>query len=358
MTKRMRISDFGPPWRDFIKEVCWHGNISEEGHIKPQQLESGLGQGLRNYFLSTYYRIYGVLLVGVFIILSLGINPSCKSQPENCPPYPSTLSVRIMPENPRASGKLSVVTEGVEGENTAFKYCWKRNGKEIFGENVKTLSHFNFSKHDAISVVVTPLQGEAIGRPVESASVVIINTEPIISSATIQPQPSYTDSQLEVKIKASDEDDDLIVYSCQWIKNGEEILNETSHVLSSSCFERGDSIQCRIIPSDREVYGRTFEADSIRIANSPPLITSRTRSEIACEGFFMYKIDTNDPDHDILVLSLSSSAPDGMTLDPATGIVEWKIPKGLTGSYPIDIIVSDGYGGRCSQTFNIYTGES
>ncbi|NOQ86337.1 MAG: hypothetical protein GQ554_05615, partial [Deltaproteobacteria bacterium] len=108
-----------------------------------------------------YYRIYGVLLLGVFIILSLGINPSCKSQPENSPPYPATLSVRIMPENPRASGKLSVATEGVEGENTAFKYCWKRNGKEIFGETVKTLNHFNFSKHDAISVVVTPLQGEA-----------------------------------------------------------------------------------------------------------------------------------------------------------------------------------------------------
>lgn len=305
-----------------------------------------------------HYRIYGVLLVGVFIILALGINPSCKRQPENSPPYPATLSARITPENPRASSKLSVVTEEVECENTAFKYCWKRNGKEIFGETVKTLSHFNFSKHDAISVVVTPLQGEAIGKPVESASVVIINTEPIISSATIQPQPSYTNSQLEVKIKASDEDDDLIVYSYQWIKNGEEILNETSHVLSSSCFERGDRIQCRIIPSDREVYGRTFEAETIRIANSPPLITARTQSEIACEGFFMYKINTNDPDQDILALSLSSSAPDGMTLDSATGIVKWKIPKGLTGSYPIDIIVSDGYGGRCSQTFNIYIGES
>jgi hypothetical protein len=44
----MRISDFGPPWRDFIEKVCWHGSISKEGHIELQQLESGLGQGLRN----------------------------------------------------------------------------------------------------------------------------------------------------------------------------------------------------------------------------------------------------------------------------------------------------------------------
>jgi hypothetical protein len=110
----MRISDFGPPWRDFIEKVCWHGSISKEGHIELQQLESGLGQGLRNYFLLMYYRIYGVLLVGIYILLTFLINTSCKSQPENSPPYPATLSVRIMPENPRASGKLSVATEGGE----------------------------------------------------------------------------------------------------------------------------------------------------------------------------------------------------------------------------------------------------
>jgi hypothetical protein len=299
-------------------------------------------------------RIYGALFVIVFMLLTLGITPSCKSQPEDSLPYPAALSVRITPENPRASSKLSVVTEGVEGKRTAFQYGWKRNGKVIFGETDNTLSPLNFSKHDAIAVVATLLQGEAMGRSVESAPVVIVNTEPIISFATIQPQPSYTNSQLEVTIQASDKDDDLIVYSYQWIKNGEEILNETSRVLSGSCFERGDSIQCKIIPSDREVYGKTFATETIRIANSPPLITSRAQSEMACEDFFIYKIDANDPDRDSLVLSLSSSAPDGMTLNPATGIVEWKIPKGLTGRHPIDIMVSDGYGGRCSQSFNIY----
>ncbi len=78
------------------------------------------------------------------------------------------------------------------------------------------------------------------------------------------------------------------------------------------------------------------------------------------DGFWKDKVkDKGKVEYqDILVLSLSSSAPDGMTLDPATGIVEWKIPKGLTGSYPIDIMVSDGCGGRCSQSFNIYIGES
>ncbi len=296
--------------------------------------------------------------MGAFIILTLGINPSCKSKHENSSPYPATLSASITPENPRTSQKLSVIIEGVGGGNPAFKYCWKRNGKEIFGETFKTLSYLNFSKHDIISVIVTPLQEEAIGKCIESAPVGIINTEPIISSAAIQPQPSYTDSQLEVMVKASDKDDDLIVYSYKWIKNGQEIINETSSILSSSCFERGDSIQCRIIPSDREAEGRTITTETIIIANSPPLITSTPPSEITFGGFFLYKVDTNDPDRDNPVFSLSSSAPDGITVDPATGMIEWKIPKGLTGSYPIEIVVSDGYGGRCSQGFNLYIGES
>lgn len=304
--------------------------------------------------LFSHDRIHVALLVSIFILLALGMNPSCKNQPEDSLPDPATLTVRITPDNPRAFNRLSVVTEGVEGKRAAFQYCWKRNGKAIFGETSRTLSRFNFSKHDVISVVVTPLQGGAIGRAVESASVVIANADPIISSASIQPQPSYTNSQLEVTIEASDEDGDWIVYSFQWIKNGKEMLNETSHVLSSSCFERGDRIQCRIIPSDREVYGRTYTTETIRIANSPPSITSRVRSEMACDGFFLYKVDTNDPDQDNLVLSLASSAPDGMILDPATGVVKWEIPKGLTGSHPIDIMVCDGYGGTCSQSFIIY----
>ena len=58
----MRISDFGPPWRGFVKKVCWHGSISEEGYIEPQQLESGLGQGLRNQFKCYELRVTGSMV--------------------------------------------------------------------------------------------------------------------------------------------------------------------------------------------------------------------------------------------------------------------------------------------------------
>ena len=303
------------------------------------------------------YRKYLFIEIVIFFLV-VWLSPSCKSKTENSYPCPAILSVRITPENPKTTQDLNVIIEGLEGSNPAFKYCWKRNEKEIFGEAFKTLSHLNFSKHDTISVVVTPLQEGVVGKSVESDPAVVMNTEPIISSAIIKPQPSYTNSQLEVMVGASDEDDDCIVYSCQWIKNDRKIDNESSNVLSSSRFERGDSIKCRVIPSDREVEGKVFTTETIIIANSPPVITSQPPSEIVSDSLFIYEIAADDPDQDSILFSLSSSLPEGMIIDPATGVIEWKIPKGLTGDYPIEIMVSDGYGGRCSQVFNLSIGES
>ena len=288
----------------------------------------------------------------VILFLITGLNFACERKTKSSSPYPSILSVKITPENPKATHDLNVIMEGLEGSNLTFQYCWKRNGNEIFGETFKTLRHLNFSKYDTISVLVTPVQGEVIGRSVESDPVIIMNTVPIISLATIQPQPAYTNRQLEVVVKASDDDDDYIVYSYTWIKNDQVITGETSSILSSSNFKRGDSIWCKVIPSDREVEGRTFTTEPIVIANSPPFITSQPPSEIVLEHFFTYKVVADDPDQDKLVFSLSS-APEGMVIDPATGVIKWKTSKDLTGIHPIEIIVSDEYGGRCSQRFNL-----
>jgi hypothetical protein len=73
---------------------------------------------------------------------------------------------------------------------------------------------------------------------------------------------------------------------------------------------------------------------------------------------FTYTVVADDADRDELIFSLSSSFPEGMTIDPATGVINWEIPKDFTGIYPIEIIVSDGYGGRCSQSSSLSISES
>ena len=299
------------------------------------------------------------LLAEILIILFImGAAFSCKDKTESSSPYPTVLSVKIMPDNPRTNSKLKIKMEGIEGKDLTFRYLWKRNGEEIFGETFDALSPLNFTKHDAISVVVTPVQGEVVGKSVESDPVVVLNTGPILSFAVIKPYPAYTDGELEVVVEASDNDDDYIVFSYNWIKNGQEIENENSSVLTSENFKRGDSIQCTVIPSDREAEGKTVTTPPIVIANSPPVITSQPPSGVVPEQVFTHKVVADDADEDEMVFSLSSSSPEGMTIDPATGVIKWKIPKDLTGVYPIEIVVSDGSGGRCSQSTNLSIGES
>ncbi len=303
-------------------------------------------------------RKYILVETVMLLFVIAGLTSACKDKPESSSPFPSVLSVKITPENPKAIHDLNIIMEGMEGRDLTFKYVWKHNGEEIFGETFNSLRHLNFSKHDTISVVVTPLQEEVVGKSVESAPVVIMNTAPKISQATIEPQPAYTHSELEVRIEASDDDDDYLVYSYQWIKNGQKIADETSSVLSSLNFERGDKIECSIVPSDQEAEGNEFTTRSVDIINRPPSITSQPPMDIVLEDSFAYQVVVEDPDQDTLAFSLSPSAPEGITIDPATGVIKWKIPKGLAGVYPIEIIVSDGQGGRCSQNFNLTISEN
>ena len=299
------------------------------------------------------------LLINILILLLIaGATLSCKKEAENTSPFPTVLSIKITPETPKTKQTLKTKMEGVEGKELTFKYVWKRNGEAIFGEAFNTLSHSNFTKHDVISVVVTPVQGEITGRPVESEPVIVLNTKPKLSFARIQPYPAYADDQLEVVVTASDDDDDYIEYTVEWSKNGQAIENETSRVLTSGNFKRGDSIQCKVIPSDREEEGKAFTTTPIVIANSPPVITSQPPSDVVIEQLFTFKVVADDADQDELVFSLSSSSPEGMTIDPATGMIKWEIPKDLTGVYPIEIIVNDGYGGRSSQSTSLSLGKS
>lgn len=299
------------------------------------------------------------LLAEILIIfLVMGATLSCEKKTESSSPYPAVLSVKIVPENPRTTSSLKLKMEGLEGKDLTFRYLWKRNGEKIFGETFEILNHINFTKHDTISVVVTPVQGQIVGKAVESAPVVIINTGPTLSFAAIRPYLAYANSQLEVMTRSSDDDEDYIVHSYKWIKNDQEIENENSSILSSENFSRGDSLRCIVTPSDRELEGKAFTTVSVVITNSPPVITSPPPSEVVLKQVFTYTVVADDADWDELIFSLSSSSPEGMTIDPATGVINWEIPKDFKGICPIEIIVSDGYGGRCSQSSSLSISES
>ncbi len=91
----------------------------------------------------------------------------------------------------------------------------------------------------------------------------------------------------------------------------------------------------------------------IQVALPPnvlPAITSAPLTAATVGQSYVYDVDATDADGDVLVFSLAT-APAGMSLDVATGVIQWT--PTAEGTFAVTVTVSDGRGGTASQSFKI-----
>jgi cellulose biosynthesis protein BcsQ len=75
--------------------------------------------------------------------------------------------------------------------------------------------------------------------------------------------------------------------------------------------------------------------------NHSPFITSEPRTDAATGRLYTYDVNAADPDvGDALTYSLAQS-PEGMSIDPASGRIEWKPGDGQLGSHQVQVRVTD-----------------
>src|SRR5262249_51825578 len=84
--------------------------------------------------------------------------------------------------------------------------------------------------------------------------------------------------------------------------------------------------------------------------NRPPVITS-TAPDTALVGHgYRYNVTVTDPDGDPLQFDLPVK-PDGMAVDPETGVIVWTPTDRQTGLDRVILRVQDGKGGSVLQSF-------
>ncbi len=93
--------------------------------------------------------------------------------------------------------------------------------------------------------------------------------------------------------------------------------------------------------------------------NMPPAITSTPRTRIHLGGRYLYSVAASDANNDPIALTLST-APAGMTLDPAMGLVEWEPTPDQLGNNAVEVRADDGRGGVTVQSYvvNVMTAMS
>jgi hypothetical protein len=148
-----------------------------------------------------------------------------------------------------------------------------------------------------------------------------------------------------------DPDGDRLRYSYRWLVDGEPLPDEEP-TLRGDRFRRGDSIELEVVANDGTEDSETFRSDPIEVANAAPRITS-TPGALGKDGAFRYEVTAQDPDGDTSFRYRLVEAPAGMTIGFDDGVVAWQPGDDAEGNHAVEVEVSDLFGGRATQPFEI-----
>jgi len=246
----------------------------------------------------------------------------------------SDFSVTLLPEAPRSNDELSAVIRGGSGP---FSLVWKINGEPLAGQNQTRLRMLGLVRGDVIQVLVTSTAGEA------SAEVVILNNPPKVVSVVNKTPYLYSGVDLQVEPRAKDADGDAVEFRFLWRVNGKELFYETDRTLPGDSYHKGDRIKLEVTPTDGQEEGEAYSKGlEFEVGNAPPRIVSSPPTSITSLDY-RYEVRATDADEDEITYRLASG-PEGMTIDPASGLVLWSIPADESGTFEVRIEALDAEG--------------
>ncbi len=251
----------------------------------------------------------------------------------------TSYTLRILP--PKATKDSVIHVENLPKGLKHEQLNWLINGIPINVHQTRLDGRW-FNKSDEIQAMI-----EIAGKKYLSNTIKIRNTPPMIVRAEIIPSRPKTDQTLETKIETKDVDNDTVSLSYKWYLNDKPVSND--NYLSVHTV-RGDKIKLIVTPFDGEDYGQKVILKKT-IANSAPKI--QTDNKPFFDGInYSYQVKALDPDGDRLTYSLKD-APQGMKINPETGLIQWKVPEDVSGNVPVQVEVDDGHGGTTLYSFEI-----
>ncbi|MFO7765602.1 MAG: Ig domain-containing protein [Pelovirga sp.] len=173
----------------------------------------------------------------------------------------------------------------------------------------------------------------------------------VVESMRIGPLPFSAATGVTVAAEISADRPDVSL-EYRWFINDEEQFFETSAQLPGQLLQRGDVVAVEVTPvtyaGERltPIVSQAFEA-----ANAPPVITSEPPQRLTDTGF-RYQVTATDPDDDTLTYRLEE-APENMTINAATGLIEWSFETMPEGDFPVSIVVVDSHDGQSEQLFEL-----
>ncbi|CCI34563.1 putative Ig domain-containing protein [Microcystis sp. T1-4] len=203
---------------------------------------------------------------------------------------------------------------------------------------------------NAVTILVTDGRGTPVSQSFNiNVFDLITNTAPSINST---PNLStFINRIYEYKAIANDNEGDKITWTLTEAPIGMIFNSETNTIRWQPSENQVGNNRVVLEASDGKGGIDTQEfIVNVKTGNSPPKIISTPDTYAGLDRTYKYEIIATDSDNDTLRYQLINS-PQGMTINENTGLIEYN-PSQL-GIQTIDILVSDGFGGFNSQSYQI-----
>jgi len=265
---------------------------------------------------------------------------------------PSVLSARIYPTDVTLDTELRVDIQGedADGDRVTFQYKWVVNGVPVPGATAPAFKPERLKKGDRVTAEIVPTDGKADGAVFTTGPVTIGNTAPRILEIYAEPLPLQRGKPIKVRVVVADPDGDPVILTYKWFRSNKEIPGASSDTLDTKEFQKKDILEVLVTPSDGKSKGEG-QGLQMLIENSPPRFTSTPPTEIK-DGQYLYQVAVTDPDEDPVTLELKQGPP-GMTLDPATKQLSWKLTPENLGKHHVVLVAKDNDNGANQQEFEL-----
>lgn len=145
-----------------------------------------------------------------------------------------------------------------DGDAPQWVWSWSVNGEEVAA--TETLDGAYYSRDDDVSCTATPFDGEAEGTPLTADEVTVLNSAPVVDSATLSNDSPTASETITIVKTAHDDDGDGMIYQYEWFVNGADVGRHSS--LDPSYFTVGDSVYATVTAWDARDYSEAVATET------------------------------------------------------------------------------------------------
>ena len=158
-----------------------------------------------------------------------------------------------------------------------------------------------------------------------------------VTELALKPAVPHRGDVIEVRAESNDTSGS-VEFGYRWSVNDDEVFAATDPVLKTT-LKKGDTVSVHVTPMLGGVEGLPASR-SVQVVNSPPSVKPDF-ADIQIKGNgYSFRVQAEDPDGDKLTYSLLS-APSGMMIDPATGVISGEYSEAIAGNQKVKVSVKD-----------------